>query len=95
MSVAETEALNKVRRRTGAIAFLAITIHGVWGLIEVAHVLNGNGRHSDAVSLVVMSGVVALLIVLATRAILGVRVWSWPWAVAAWLPAVAALIWIV
>lgn len=93
---AELRALDKVRRRVVAIGFFAIASHGVFGLIGVAHVLVGQDRHDDAVLLTIMSGIVALIVCAATRAILGARrPLSLPWAVLSVLPTVAALIWVV
>lgn len=92
---AEIRALDKVRRRVTAIAFFAVTSHGVFGLIGVAHVLVGQDRHDDAVILTVMSGVVALIVCAGTRAILGATPFSARWSLVSLLPTVAALIWIV
>jgi hypothetical protein len=90
----EAVALDRVRRRVTAIGFLAVTMHGVLGLIGVSYVLLDQDRRSDATLLTVMSGVVALIVCAATRAILGRRPFSTPWSVLSLVPTVAAFIWL-
>lgn len=90
----EAVALDRVRRRVTAIGFLAVASHGVFGLIGVSHVLLGQDRRSDALLLTLMSGVVALIVCAATRAILGVRPFSALWSVASLTPTVAAYVWL-
>jgi len=89
---AEAVALDRVRRRVAAIGFLAVTIHGVLGLIGVSYVLLDEGRRSDAGLLTFMSGVVALVVCAATRAILGARPFSAVWSAVALVPTVAAFV---
>ena len=95
MTPAEMVEFRRVQRRVGAIGFFAVAIHGVLGLIGVAHVLVGQDRHDDAVVLTLMSGVVAILTCVVVRLILDVRPWSWPWIALALAPTVAALTWVV
>ena len=87
-------ALDRVRRRVTAIGFLAVTVHGVFGLIGVSYVLLDQDRRADAMLLTVMSGIVAMIVCAATRAILGTRPFSLPWSLASLVPLVAAYIWL-
>lgn len=87
-------ALDRVRRRVTAIGFLAVTVHGVFGLIGVSYVLLDQDRRADAMLLTVMSGIVAMIVCAATRAILGTRPFSLPWSLASLVPMVAAYIWL-
>lgn len=82
----EMKALDKVRRRVAAIGFFTITIHGVIGLIVAGHIVDGQGRHGDAIGLVVMSGVVALIQYAGCRIILGARLWSPVWILLSLVP---------
>ena len=88
------QALDRVRRRVTAIGFFAVASHGVFGLIGVSYVLVGQDRRSDAVLLTIMSGVVALVVCAATRAILGRRPFSIPWSIASLAPTAAAFVWL-
>lgn len=88
----EAKALDRVRRRVTAIGFLAVASHGVFGLIGVSHVLLDQNRRSDALLLTLMSGVVALIVCAATRAILGRRPFSAVWSLASVVPTAAALL---
>ena len=88
----QAAALDRVRRRVAAIGFLAVAMHGVFGLIGVSYVLLDQDRRSDAALLTVMSGVVALIVCAATRAILGTRPFSIPWSLVSLAPTVAAFI---
>ncbi|MDX6232256.1 MAG: hypothetical protein QOH68_1240 [Nocardioidaceae bacterium] len=88
----EAQALDRVRRRVTAIGFLAVASHGVFGLIGVSYVLLGQDRRADAMLLTLMSGVVALIVCAATRAILGTRPFSATWSLVALVPTVAALV---
>ena len=90
----DVAALDRVRRRVTAIGFFAVASHGVFGLIGVAYVLVDQDRRSDAMLLTIMSGVVALIVCAATRAILGRRPFSLPWAAVSVVPTVAALLWL-
>jgi hypothetical protein len=88
----EAQALDRVRRRVTAIGFFAVASHGVFGLIGVSYVLLGQDRRSDATLLTLMSGVVALIVCAATRAILGTRPFSVIWSVISLTPTAAALL---
>jgi hypothetical protein len=92
---AETASLHRVQRRVGAIGFFAVTVHAVFGVIGAAYVREGQGRHVDAVVLTLMSGVIAVIVYVVMRIILGARLWSPAWIVLALLPTMAALIWVV
>jgi predicted lysophospholipase L1 biosynthesis ABC-type transport system permease subunit len=90
----EAVALDRVRRRVTAIGFLAVASHGVFGLIGVSYVLLNQDRRSDAVLLTLMSGIVALIVCAATRAILGIRPFSLPWSLVSLAPTVVAFLWL-
>ena len=87
-------ALHTVQRRVGAIAFFAVAIHGVIGLIVVAHILIGQDRRSDAVILVMMSGVFAAVTYVGVRLILGKTLWSPAWMALAIVPTIGAILFI-
>ncbi|NRQ49459.1 hypothetical protein [Aeromicrobium stalagmiti] len=86
-------ALRRVQRRVGAIAFFAVAIHGVLGLIVVAHVVKGEGRDSDAVLLLVLSAVFAVVTYVVVRLILGARLVS-AWIPLAIVPTVIGFFWV-
>lgn len=88
---AELAALHTVQRRVAAIAFFAVAVHGVVGLAVVAQIIDGQGRHSDAILLALMSGVFALVTYAVVRAILRRRLWSPGWIVVALMPTVVAV----
>lgn len=90
----EVQALDRVRRRVTAIGFLAVASHGVFALIGVSHVLLGQDRRADAVLLTLMSGMVALIVCAATRAILGRPSFSAAWSLISIMPTAAALVWL-
>ena len=90
---AELVALRRVQRRVGAIAFFAVAIHGVLGLIVVAHVVKGEDRGSDAVLLLVMSAVFAIVTYVVVRLILAAPLPS-PWIVFAFVPTVVGFFWV-
>ena len=92
---AETASLHRVQRRVAAIGFFAVTVHAVFGVIGVAYVREGQGRHADAVGLTLMSGVIAVIVYTVMRIILGAKLWAPAWIVLALTPTVAALIWVV
>ncbi len=91
---AELAALKRVQRRVGAIGFFAIAIHGVLGLIVVAHVVKGEGRDADAVLLLVMSAVFAVVTYLVMRVILAARLWSPAWIALSVVPTVVGAFWV-
>ncbi|MRJ75288.1 hypothetical protein GEV29_01940 [Aeromicrobium sp. SMF47] len=86
-------ALRRVQRRVAAIAFFAVAIHGVLGVIVVAHVVQGQGRSADAILLLAMSAVFALVTYVVVRIILGAKLMS-PWIPLAFLPTVVGLFWV-
>jgi Kef-type K+ transport system membrane component KefB len=86
-------ALRRVQRRVGAIAFFAVAIHGVLGLIVVAHVVKGQGRGPDAVLLLALSALFAAVTYVVVRLILGARLWS-PWIPLAFVPTVVGIFWV-
>lgn len=88
----EARALDRVRRRVTAIGFFAVASHGVFGLIGVSYVLLGQDRRSDALILTLMSGLVAVIVCAATRAILGARPVSAIWSLLSLVPTAAALL---
>jgi uncharacterized membrane protein YoaK (UPF0700 family) len=95
MSAEETAALQTVRRRTTAICFFVVAIHGVLGLVVVADVIAKQDRRDGAVVLVVMSALLAIGISVATRALLAATPYfSWPWALVSLVPSVVGLFWV-
>lgn len=87
-------ALRRVQRRVGAIAFFAVAMHGVLGLIVVAHVVKGEGRDADALLLLVMSGVFAIVTYVVVRLILAARVWSPAWIAVSVIPTIIGFFWV-
>lgn len=87
-------ALRRVQRRVGAIGFFAIAIHGVLGLIVVSHVVKGQGRGTDAVLLLVMSAVFAVVTYLVMRVILAKSLWSPVWIALSVVPTVIGAVWV-
>jgi hypothetical protein len=87
-------ALRRVQRRVGAIAFFAVAIHGVLGLIVVAHVVKGEGRDADAVLLLVMSAAFAVVTYVVVRLILAARLWSPAWIVLSLVPTATGFFWV-
>lgn len=95
MSAEETAALRRVQRRTGAITFFAVAIHGVLGLVVVADVIARQGRQDGAVVLVVMSAVLAVAVSVVVRVILAATPpFSWFWAAFSLVPSVVGLVWV-
>lgn len=91
---AETASLHRVQRRVGAIGFLSVTLHAVVGLIVVACMREEAGQHAEAVGLAFMSGVVAVIVYVVTRIVLGGHLWSPAWIVLALTPSVVAIAWV-
>ncbi len=87
-------ALRRVQRRVGAIAFFAVAMHGVLGLIVVAHVVKGQGRDADALLLLVMSGVFAVVTYAVVRLILAARMWSPVWVALSVVPTLFGFFWV-
>lgn len=86
-------ALRRVQRRVSALAFFAVAIHGVLGLIVVAHVVKGEGRDSDAILLLIMSAVFAAVTYVVIRIILGAKLVS-PWIPLSFVPTVIGFFWV-
>ncbi|KHL18927.1 hypothetical protein CLV56_1267 [Mumia flava] len=87
-------ALRKVQRRVAAIIFFGITIHGVAGCLGAAYVIEGQGRHGDAIAMTLMSGVVAALTYTGVRLILGRPLLSALWIPIALTPTAIGLAWL-
>lgn len=95
MSAEETQALDKVRRRVGAIVYFAVVIHGVLGLIGAADVMvDKPGRYDTAVGLLIMSGVCAVIMYVGIRLILGMRLFSPFWILVSALPTIIGAFWV-
>ncbi|KAA1422950.1 hypothetical protein FE697_012490 [Mumia zhuanghuii] len=88
---AERHALRVVQRRVAAVGFFAVTIHGVLGCIGLGFVFEGQGRHSDAILITIMSGVIAAITYSGVRVILQRPLWSPVWILLAALPTAFAL----
>jgi hypothetical protein len=86
-------ALRRVQRRVAAIAFFSVAIHGVLGLIVVAHVVDGQDRTPDAVLLLALSVVFAVVTYVVVRLILAARLWS-PWIALVPVPSVVGIFWV-
>lgn len=89
----ELVALRRVQRRVGAIAFFSVAIHGVLALIIVAEVVKGEGRDADAVLLLAMSGVFAVVTYVVVRLILAAPLWS-AWILLTLLPTAIGVVWV-
>ncbi|MEG9224791.1 hypothetical protein [Aeromicrobium sp. Sec7.5] len=76
----ELAALNRVRRRVAALGFLTVVGHGVVALPLVAHHVEGQGRTSDAVILLIVTVFVTTVAIAVTRLILGRRPMTPLWA---------------
>jgi hypothetical protein len=87
----ELAALHTVQRRVAAIGFFAVAMHGVIGLAVVAQIIDGQGRHGDAMALVFMSGVFALVTYVVMRTILRRRLWSPVWIAVSLVPTAVAV----
>ena len=87
-------ALDRVRRRVAAIGLIAVTEHLVVGLIIFAHAMvDDPGKRDNAIGLLIMSGIVAVLTYVAVRIIVGGRLVS-PWFLLALAPPVAGAVWV-
>ncbi|MFL6089249.1 MAG: hypothetical protein ACJ71Z_03820 [Aeromicrobium sp.] len=87
----EQDALNKVRRRVGAIVFGVVTMHAIIALIGLSRHYDNIGRSGDATGLLVMSGLLAVFQYVGVRLILGRSLIS-PWLVAGLLPTTLAFL---
>jgi len=91
LTPAEQDALNKVRRRVGAIVFGVVTMHAIIALIGLSRHFDTIGRSGDATGLLVMSGLLSLFQYVGVRLILGRSLLS-AWLVAGLLPTTLAVI---
>lgn len=85
LTQAEQDALNKVRRRVGAVVFGVVTFHAIIALIGLSRHYDNIGRQGDATGLLVMSGLMSVFQYVGVRLILGRSVVS-PWILLAALP---------
>ena len=88
----EQDALNKVRRRVGAIVFGVVTMHSIIALIWLARHYDGVGRQGDATGLMVMSGLISVAQFIGVRKILGKSLRSPVWIILAALPTTLAFV---
>jgi hypothetical protein len=87
----EQDALNKVRRRVGAVVFGVVTLHAIIALIGLSRHFDNIGRDGDATGLLVMSGLLSAFQYVGVRLILGRSLLS-PWLVLGALPTTLALL---
>jgi len=87
----EQDALNKVRRRVGAVVFGAVTLHAIIALIGLSRHFDNTGRAGDATGLLIMSGLLSVFQYVGVRLILGRTLLS-PWIVAGALPTTLAFL---
>lgn len=87
----EQDALNKVRRRVGAVVFGAVTLHAIIALIGLSRHFDNIGRNGDAIGLLVMSGLLSVFQYVGVRLILGRSLLS-PWIVLGALPTTLAVL---
>ena len=85
LTEAEQDALNKVRRRVGAVVFGVVTLHAIIALIGLSRHFDNVGRESDATGLLIMSGLLSVFQYVGVRLILG-RSWLSLWILLAALP---------
>ena len=81
----EQDALNKVRRRVGAVVFGVVTLHAIIALIGLSRHYDDIGRQGDATGLLVMSGLLSIFQYVGVRLILGRSLVS-PWILLGALP---------
>jgi hypothetical protein len=91
LTPAEQDALNKVRRRVGAIVFGVVTMHAIIALIGLSRHFDNIGRSGDATGLLVMSGLLSIFQYVGVRLILGRTLLS-GWLVAGLLPTTLAFL---
>ena len=85
LTQAEQDALNKVRRRVGAVVFGVVTLHAIIALIGLSAHYDNIGRHGDATGLLIMSGLLSVFQYVGVRLILARSLVS-PWIVVGALP---------
>ena len=81
----EQDALNKVRRRVGAVVFGVVSFHAIIALIGLSRHYDNIGRQGDATGLLFMSGLLSVFQYVGVRLILGRSLVS-PWIVLGALP---------
>ena len=81
----EQEALNKVRRRVGAVVFGVVSFHAIIALIGLSRHYDNIGRNGDATGLLFMSGLLSVFQYVGVRLILGRSLLS-PWILLGALP---------
>lgn len=91
LTQAEQDALNKVRRRVGAVVFGVVTLHAIIALIGLSRHFDNVGRDGDATGLLVMSGLLSVFQYVGVRLILGKSLKSW-WIVLAATPTTLAFL---
>lgn len=87
----EQDALNKVRRRVGAVVFGVVSLHAIIALIGLSRHYDNIGRHGDATGLLIMSGLLSVFQYVGVRLILGRTLLS-PWILLGALPTTLALL---
>jgi hypothetical protein len=92
LTPAEQDALDKVRRRVGAIVFFVVTLHSIIALIWLSRHYDNIGRSGDATGLLVMSGLISIAQYVGVRKILGKSLRSAFWIILAALPTTLAFI---
>jgi len=85
LTQAEQDALNKVRRRVGAVVFGVVTLHAIIALIGLSRHYDNIGRQGDATGLLIMSGLMSAFQYVGVRLILDKSLKSW-WIVLAAAP---------
>jgi hypothetical protein len=91
LTPAEQDALNKVRRRVGAIVFGVVSLHAIIALIGLSRHYDNIGRSGDATGLLIMSGLLSIFQYVGVRLILGRSLVS-AWIVAGMLPTTLAFL---
>jgi hypothetical protein len=91
LTPAEQDALNKVRRRVGAIVFGVVTMHAIIALIGLSRHFDNVGRSGDATGLLIMSGLLSIFQYVGVRLILGRSLLS-VWLVLGLLPTTLAVL---
>jgi len=81
----EQDALNKVRRRVGAVVFGVVSFHAIIALIGLSRHYDNIGRTGDATGLLIMSGLLSVFQYVGVRLILGRSLVS-PWILLGALP---------
>ena len=91
LTQAEQDALNKVRRRVGAVVFGVVTLHAIIALIGLSRHYDNVGRQGDATGLLIMSGLLSIFQYVGVRLILGRSLVS-PWILLGALPTTLAFL---